>query len=233
MLKPGGSPQSKRHGRISPIALFKQASNSLYRYTRIRSDQIRLLVIKPAHGAPNDPLNATLRTVEDDQSASDDYKYAALSYNWGDGDAEDTIIIQDDLNANPITSIHSLVNGAMAEHGLRSKKLLIRSNLHEALKQLRQLAGDQRLMLWVDALCINQADEVEKQEQVMKMAKIYRNAKHVCIWLGSDESEDRVSDTAMKFIKEAIAPNNYQALINEQRYIPKWASFFELLRWSW
>jgi hypothetical protein len=164
---------------------------------------------------------------------SGSYIYAALSYNWGENDTDNTIIIQDDVKSRPITSLQSLVNGAMTDKGLRAKRLLIRPNLHEALVQLRRVSKDKHLFIWVDALCINQNDEVEKQEQVKKMAHIYRNARNVCIWLGSDDPESRVSDLAMKFIPEALEPNNHQALLHDPQYIPKWASLFELLRWSW
>jgi hypothetical protein len=129
--------------------------------------------------------------------------------------------------------VQDLVNGAMAHNGLRSKQLLIRPNLHEALRQLRRASQDKYLFIWVDALCINQNDEVEKQEQVLKMAQIYRNAASVCIWLGSDVSDNNVSDMAMKFIPEATQPAIHHALLTEAQYIPKWASLFELLRWSW
>jgi hypothetical protein len=39
-------------------------------------------------------------------------------------------------------------------------------------------------VLWIDAICINQADNREKSQQVMLMADIYRNARTVQIWLG-------------------------------------------------
>jgi hypothetical protein len=215
------------------LALVRKAANSLYRYRRIRSDQVRLLVVKPAPGAPNDPLNATLMTIDDVQLESGKHSYTALSYNWGESEADHTMIIQDDLRSRPISSMQDLVDGAMAKKGLGAKQMLIRHNLHDALRQLRKASGGKHLLIWVDALCINQGDDGEKQEQVMKMAHIYRNAKTVCIWLGTDESESRVSDTAMQFIPEAIEPRNYLALLSEPEFIPKWASLFELLRWSW
>jgi hypothetical protein len=217
----------------SPLKHMIKAANSFYHYRRLDSNQVRLLVIKPAPNTPSDPLNTTLMTLDDEQLKSKECTYAALSYNWGDSSADHTMIIQDDVKSQPITSLQDLVDGAMSHKGLRSKQLLIRPNLHEALKQLRRASKDKHLYIWVDAICINQNDEVEKQEQVMKMAQIYRGAKNVCIWLGSDESENNVSDMAMKFIPEAIQPSIHYALLREEKYIPKWASLFELLRWSW
>jgi hypothetical protein len=37
---------------------------------------------------------------------------------------------------------------------------------------------------WYDIVCINQADNDEKSEQVAKMRSIYERAKQVIIWLG-------------------------------------------------
>ena len=69
--------------------------------------------------------------------------------------------------------------------------------LAAALSQLRR--PDKSRLLWVDALCINQADVGERQSQVERMTDIYRYAAKVIVWLGS-EAED--SSRAMKFLTE-------------------------------
>ena len=38
--------------------------------------------------------------------------------------------------------------------------------------------------LWVDALCINQADLAERLQQVIIMGSIYSQAERVILWLG-------------------------------------------------
>ncbi|PVH74162.1 hypothetical protein DL98DRAFT_430035, partial [Cadophora sp. DSE1049] len=63
--------------------------------------------------------------------------YVALSYTWGD--ANDTLTIY--LNNAPVQ---------------------VTSNLHSALLHMR--AGLTR-ELWVDAICINQKDDVEKSHR--------------------------------------------------------------------
>ena len=55
-------------------------------------------------------------------------------------------------------------------------------NLEGALRRLRH-ASTERL-LWVDALCINQADSIEKSHQVNMMGEIYSKSAGVIIWLG-------------------------------------------------
>ena len=38
--------------------------------------------------------------------------------------------------------------------------------------------------VWLDAICINQADVVEKKQQIDRMPEVYRRSAHVVIWLG-------------------------------------------------
>jgi hypothetical protein len=61
---------------------------------------------------------------------------------------------------------------------------LVPKNLFEALERLRH---PKRIrVIWVDNVCINQADEEEKNQQVRQMDKVYRRASHVIVWLGID-----------------------------------------------
>ncbi|MCJ1250141.1 hypothetical protein MMC30_007367 [Trapelia coarctata] len=74
-------------------------------------------------------------------------QYEALSYAWGDPSGEEVIFI----------------NGP---------DFRVMSNLFAALRRLRS-PHDKRV-LWIDALCINQHDDLEKSHQ----------AQHVVVWLG-------------------------------------------------
>ena len=55
-------------------------------------------------------------------------------------------------------------------------------------------------LLWIDAVCINQADDEEKNHQVALMAKIYQKAKSTIIWLGSGRDDN--SDSALRYLKQ-------------------------------
>ncbi|KAF1830397.1 hypothetical protein BDW02DRAFT_582932 [Decorospora gaudefroyi] len=204
-----------------------QVSN-LYHYARIPDNQVRLLLIKP--GAFEDQINASLLVVDDDQLGSDDFPYAALSYNWGNSENLNTIIIQDDPRSRPIKSITKVVDAVRAFH---EKMLKVKPNLYEALRHLRK--EDKMVAMWVDALCINQFDKNEKEEQVSKMAVIYRKAYNVNIWLGSDNPDNPVSDRAMSFIPKVINLDIQlqETLLTGERHIEDWASLYELLKWSW
>jgi len=47
-------------------------------------------------------------------------------------------------------------------------------------------------LFWIDALCINQADRMEKEKQISRMGSIYNMAPGVIIWLGT--TEDPIAD---------------------------------------
>ncbi|KAF2691459.1 heterokaryon incompatibility, partial [Lentithecium fluviatile CBS 122367] len=89
--------------------------------------------------------------------------YVALSYVWGDATITPGTVSIDD---------HAL---------------LVTENLHAALRRLRWHAysKDQApLLIWADALCINQTDQKEKERQIPLMGKIYSKCEYTAVWLG-------------------------------------------------
>jgi hypothetical protein len=86
-----------------------------------------------------------------------DTHYEALSYLWGD-----------EKDKKPID--------------LDGHKFPVTLNLESALQHLR--LHDEPRTLWIDALCINQQDDVEKGGQVAFMTEIYKRADTVLSWLG-------------------------------------------------
>lgn len=64
-------------------------------------------------------------------------------------------------------------------------RILVTPNCAAALRNLRS-ESDSRV-LWVDAVCIDQENKDEVNDQVAMMADIYRKAKNVIMWLGSIE----------------------------------------------
>jgi hypothetical protein len=93
--------------------------------------------------------------------------FNALSYCWGDPS-----------DRRPIQ-----ING---------HKKFITSSLETALRHLRK--KDEDLIIWADAICINQDDIEERGSQVQIMSEIYKSASSVIVWLG-EEGDD--SDCAM------------------------------------
>lgn len=97
--------------------------------------------------------------------------YSALSYTWGDLNRKGLILVGD-------------------------APFYVTKSLEVALSHLT--LEDMPLTLWIDALCIDQDDEVEKTEQVRQMQQIYSKATSVITWLGPAAEN---SDAAMHWIQ--------------------------------
>ncbi|GKZ49876.1 hypothetical protein AbraIFM66951_002585 [Aspergillus brasiliensis] len=105
-------------------------------------------------------------------SLDDSPKFEALSYAWGD-----------------ITELTDVT--------ISGCTLGVSENLALFLLRLRQTRETR--VVWVDFICINQADVSEKSTQVPLMADIYRCATSVIAWLGDLSNPD---------IEEAVAYND-------------------------
>ena len=96
--------------------------------------------------------------------------------------------------------------GNLKDHTIRigDAQLRITANLHGALINLR-LKNASRL-LWVDAICINQENIPERNQQVKFMSKIYSLASEVILWLGREDWDVRNAfstiSSAYKAVKE-------------------------------
>ncbi|KAJ3545556.1 hypothetical protein NM208_g2457 [Fusarium decemcellulare] len=98
--------------------------------------------------------------------------FAAVSYTWGDSRIEAPLCI----NGRPFR---------------------IRQTAWDLLKELPSLDMDchpRPEYVWIDSICINQSDLIERNHQVRLMRKIYSSAKVVLVWLGGPTS---TSDLAM------------------------------------
>ena len=132
-------------------------------YTKIHEWQTRLALIKPSED-PSAYLELSLVVVDlvdlnTGAIINHDtlVTYDALSYAWG--------------TASP--SAKCICDG---------NTILLRDNLDSALKYLRK-PQDERYV-WIDFLCINQDDLVEKAVQIPRMKNIFSKASTVIVWLG-------------------------------------------------
>jgi len=160
-----------------------------FKYTALNAQEIRLIIIAP--GNNNEQVSCTLINLDCNEIAK--YSVAASA------NLSDTRIPPDDtqrasLRTDHIDDLHGYEalsytwdSDAVGCHQMRNIKLnncafQITENLESALRQLRHKNPPRAF--WIDAVCINQSDELEKEQQVKIMHEIYRNARHVVIWLG-------------------------------------------------
>lgn len=142
---------------------------SNYCYSQLSPGSIRLLRLLPSEN-DSEGLRCELFEYHLRNSDKTSHPYEALSYVWG-GEKKPQSICVDNHN------------------------LSITQNLYTALLHLRDHGCSRTI--WIDAICINQDNESEKEEQIPLMAKIYAKAHRSVVWLGE-------ADNASHYALEAI-----------------------------
>ncbi|KAF1911340.1 heterokaryon incompatibility protein, partial [Ampelomyces quisqualis] len=105
-----------------------------------------------------------------------DPPYLAVSYVWGDASKKRVILV----NKRPFR---------------------VTCNLYDAMMGLRETKS---VIIWIDAICINQLDDDEKGWQVRLMDDLYRKAFGVLAWIGAPaDNSDVVIDHLQTLGKQA------------------------------
>jgi hypothetical protein len=151
---------------IQPLRVqeeLPESTGAICSYSKIQEWQTRLALIKPNED-PSACVELSLVVVDlvdlnNGAVINHDtlVKYDALSYAWG--------------SASP--SAKGICDG---------NTISLRVNLDSALKYLRKPQHER--YVWIDYLCINQDDLVEKAVQIPRMKNIYSKASTVIVWLG-------------------------------------------------
>lgn len=68
-------------------------------------------------------------------------------------------------------------------------KIPITKTVDGMLRRFRR--SDKERRLWIDAICLNQENHVEKNTHIPQMRNIYHAAKKVFVWLGEPVSQDK------------------------------------------
>lgn len=154
--------------------------------------EIRIFVLEP--GPPSSPIFGWF--IKAILGSEDQPEYEALSYTWADenGDREYSTYVRCDTRCLPVTR-----NG---EAALRRVRMRTKARL-----------------VWMDQLCIHQADVSERSHQVGLMSEIYGNASQVLIYLGSSLTDN------------IILPNLHHDLRKPSALESEWCQ--SLLRLPW
>lgn len=161
-----------------------------YRPLRPGPNNIRLLQILPGTGSADICCQVFQYTLRTEKAFG---LYEALSYVWGDAADPQRI----------------WVKNAEDEH---YRTFSVTQNLYAALRRLRD--ADLPRTVWIDAVCINQADLEERASQVQIMARIYAYAVSVTVWLGEEADE---SSKVLTLLRRIVASDlkysyNWEAL---------------------
>lgn len=150
---------------------------------------------------------SVLKTELLHQSLDDSLDYIAISYAWGDSmDTEELFL-----------------DGA---------KVPVATSLYYALTAVRRKKSE--VLVWVDALCIDQQNADERATQVRLMGHIYSKATSVAVWLGpeADESElamDLLQDVSDDQVSPARERATQERIRSTTKY-PESAALFALFK---
>ncbi|GME44239.1 heterokaryon incompatibility protein [Neofusicoccum parvum] len=106
----------------------------------------------------------------------DDLQYEAVSYAWGDS-----------------TRVAELPIAEAQGHIALTKSLV------KALPYLAR--ASQTGLLWIDQICIHQADLQEREQQVALMGDVFRNSTKTLIWLDLDDDSGWVASDCLSAIR--------------------------------
>jgi len=145
-----------------------EGSSALYRRLDTSKSELRLLTVWPNQDF-SAPLECALRT----RTLFDSPYYDALSYYWGSANDLERVIVHGSDEGRPTPSF----------------EVPVTVNLTSALRHLRRKATalGKPLVMWTDALCINQRDAHERSAQVNVMAEIFQFSRNICVWLGVND----------------------------------------------
>lgn len=178
-----------------------------YTYPKFtRSDALRLIRLHPAANLAHDDLKCDISECP----FKSDQQYEALSWTWGNERPSEPLFV----NSNDDSPL---------------SVCLLPPHLAAALKALRD--QNRPRYLWVDAICINQTNIKERNDQVPMMDQIYGNATNVCIWLGPD---DEKSHRALHFIRRIVRQLwAFDEICSNRKLADDWEALMSLMRRPW
>ena len=116
-------------------------------------------------------------------------EYEALSYVWGSEDNPETVYVE-------------LLHGSFSPSISSTSTMQIGRNLALALRHLRY--PNKTRTLWVDAICINQRDDNERNVQIRRMADIYELAQRVVVWLGPEANDSKLAISTLQHLGRQV-----------------------------
>ncbi|KAI1082076.1 heterokaryon incompatibility protein-domain-containing protein [Whalleya microplaca] len=155
---------------------------------RKHNGDIRLLTIQSRQyaasmaGASENAIHCFLRLANVKKSP----EFITVSHKWEESDPADGLNFV-------------LINGALVP---------VSTGVLGVLRYLQK--DDQPTTVWINALCINQADVSEKSAQVAQVAYIFSAASKTLIWLGdAADGSDEAMDALKRVAEEQYAQSSY------------------------
>lgn len=140
-------------------------------YSKLRTNTKDIRLINLVNGLEDEPIVLQLLEVS---LLEEERSWTALSYCWGSLWQTRSVYLE--------LECRCVGHTAASRCQECRREFRVTANLEIALRAFRKSTRD--VLVWVDALCINQGDQDERAFQVGIMRDIYASASSVSIWLG-------------------------------------------------
>ncbi|KAF3018925.1 hypothetical protein E8E14_010834 [Neopestalotiopsis sp. 37M] len=185
----------------TPSSLEPGIATFEYAKLEFPRDTIRVVQMDSISSSDESPIYLKTKIIR----LQDNVPFATLSYTWGNPSG--IFCSEQERDTVPRTDIPIICDG---------KRLGIGENLYRFLLRWRQfLANFDDIVpkdmppdqaeayrppseIWIDAICINQQDIEEKNEQVSIMGEIHSKSTKTWVWLGE---KDQFSEEAFKVLE--------------------------------
>lgn len=173
-----------------------------YEYEPVNEDafEVRFLILLPGEReAPVQALLLSYPLMEKDYPP-----YEALSYAWGSPDDPMSV----EIRTTDFREVESLFDNPSShrrtfKYGQQDfGEILVTQNLGRALPYLRDRVRPR--ILWIDAICVNQKDLLERSNQVQRMADVYRLASRALVWLSEASDTSRVAFGFLEYLGSKV-----------------------------
>jgi hypothetical protein len=159
------------------------APHTFHEQFLLPSDEKSIRVLCIQPGVKGTTIEASLSKI--DLNNPERASYTALSYTWGNAAIVDYILVNDE-------------------------KMGVGANLFQALQHIR--SPDEPIVIWVDAICIDQTNNVEKSHQVSQMGLVYKLCEQACIWLGSPDDSNLMKSNPFALVEHFAAGKHFYEL---------------------
>lgn len=185
--------------------------DKIYRYTPLEAEELRLVRVLAAR-------SSQVKCEILHRSFEKPPNYTAISYAWGDPSDMTKIKIRD-------------------EHFPVFVEVPISKSLYYGLKALRRKGED--MLVWADALSIDQQNRDEKNQQLSLMADIYKKAQYVAIWMGPEGDDSDLATALLQDVATAAQTEAGRVQVKsilfsraQDQSLPAVAALFEREYWN-
>jgi hypothetical protein len=126
-------------------------------------------------------------------------KYYTVSWVWTRNQATERLFVHDEATSSTSLSI-----------------IAIRPTLDKALRQIR--SKTRFINVWVDGICLDQANRAEIQWVIPRMPEICHKAKGVFLWMGTNAAD---IDLTLDFIED-LNTANADKILQDPELSTKW-----------